>query len=199
MQHRGRISTWKDDKGFGFITPDDRSEKVFVHVSAFVNRQRRPLENNRVIYQLVTDDKGRPQASNVAFAGDRTRAATGPSPFPAIFAACFMLLVVASVLLDWLPLAVLVLYLGASFVAFFTYAWDKSAAMDNGWRTQESTLHLLGLIGGWPGALVAQRWLRHKSAKTSFQTVYWATVVINCAVFAWLFSADGKRVLMTLL
>ena len=68
-----------------------------------------------------------------------------------------------------LPLAVLVIYLVASLVTFFTYAVDKSAAGRDPWRTRESTLHGFALLGGWPGALASQRLLRHKSAKASFQ------------------------------
>ena len=45
---------------------------------------------------------------------------------------------------------------------------------------------LLGLLCGWPGALLAQQWLRHKTAKRSFQLVFWITVVVNMAGFAWM-------------
>lgn len=74
------------------------------------------------------------------------------------------------------------LYLVASIVAFAVYAMDKSAAHKGRWRTRESTLHLLALIGGWPGALMAQKVLRHKTKKNSFQVIYWITVTVNCAV-----------------
>jgi len=74
------------------------------------------------------------------------------------------------------------LYLVASIIAFAVYAIDKSAAHNGRWRTRESTLHLLALIGGWPGALIAQKVLRHKSKKQSFQVIYWITVTVNCTV-----------------
>ncbi|WP_293937380.1 DUF1294 domain-containing protein [Iodobacter sp.] len=76
-------------------------------------------------------------------------------------------------------------YLLMSIVAFIAYAVDKSAAKNNRWRTQESTLHFLGLLGGWPGALLAQWVLRHKSKKAAFMVVFWATVLINCVALAW--------------
>jgi uncharacterized membrane protein YsdA (DUF1294 family) len=60
---------------------------------------------------------------------------------------------------------VIVIYAGASLIAFVAYALDKAAARAGRWRTQESTLHLLALIGGWPGALLAQRQFRHKTAR----------------------------------
>lgn len=75
------------------------------------------------------------------------------------------------------------LYVVASGVTFGVYAFDKTAARAGGWRTKESTLHLLAVIGGWPGAIVAQRLLHHKNRKASFQVVFWVTVVVNIAAF----------------
>ena len=94
-----------------------------------------------------------------------------------------------------LPVAVFGLYAGASVLAYVAYAMDKSAARNGRWRTQESTLHFLGLIGGWPGALLAQHAIHHKSRKEAFQVVFWLTVVLNCAVLGWL-SGGGGAVLM---
>lgn len=79
-------------------------------------------------------------------------------------------------------------YALASVASFGAYAADKSAARARGRRTPESTLLLLGLVGGWPGALLAQRFLRHKTAKTSFQVKFWFTVAANSAAFIWLTS-----------
>ena len=67
-------------------------------------------------------------------------------------------------------------------VTLLVYWHDKSSARDNRWRTSETTLHALALLGGWPAALAAQRFLRHKTAKTSFQVVFVATVLLNCSV-----------------
>ena len=71
--------------------------------------------------------------------------------------------------------------------------------MRNARRTPESTLHLFGLLGGWPGALAAQRLFRHKSSKASFQATYWITVVLNCAALAWLLSPYGAQTLQAML
>jgi uncharacterized membrane protein YsdA (DUF1294 family) len=106
-------------------------------------------------------------------------------------ATLFLLLLTGSALLDKLPFAALALYLGASMVTFIAYWFDKSAARKAQWRTPENTLQLLGLIGGWPGALIAQRVLRHKTRKLSFQIVCWTTVVLNCSVLLWLLSPSG--------
>ncbi|MCC5615692.1 cold shock domain-containing protein [Nostoc sp. CHAB 5836] len=33
--HKGQLIRWKDDRGFGFIQPDDSSQEVFLHITAF--------------------------------------------------------------------------------------------------------------------------------------------------------------------
>ena len=84
-----------------------------------------------------------------------------------------------------LPLGVPALYLALSLAAGVAYGIDKRAAQSGAWRTRESTLHVLALMGGWPGALVAQRVFRHKSRKPSFQLVFCVTVALNCGALAW--------------
>lgn len=76
------------------------------------------------------------------------------------------------------------LYLGASALCFAVYAHDKAAARAGRRRTPESTLLLLGLACGWPGALLAQRCLRHKSSKVAFLRKFWGTVALNVGAFA---------------
>jgi uncharacterized membrane protein YsdA (DUF1294 family) len=105
---------------------------------------------------------------------------------PLAFATIFVAFVAGSAWAGKLPALVLALYLGGSLVAFTVYALDKSAARNGRWRTRESTLHLLGLIGGWPGALIAQQLLRHKSQKRPFQLFFWSTVLLNCSALLYL-------------
>ena len=84
-----------------------------------------------------------------------------------------------------LPLAVPVVYGAASAATVIVYAADKSAARRDDWRTPERTLHLLALVGGWPGALIAQAVFRHKTRKLSFRLVFWITVAANCGALVW--------------
>lgn len=93
------------------------------------------------------------------------------------------------------PLWIAAVYLVASALTFLAYAWDKAAASRGGWRTQESSLHLLSIAGGWPGALVAQQLLRHKSLKQEFRQMFWATVVLNILAFLGLVSPFARSVL----
>jgi uncharacterized membrane protein YsdA (DUF1294 family) len=69
-----------------------------------------------------------------------------------------------------------------SLVAFFAYRSDKRRAEAGEWRIPEATLHSLALLGGWPGAFLAQRAFRHKTSKVSFQCVFWAVVLLHQAV-----------------
>lgn len=88
-------------------------------------------------------------------------------------------------------LYLLALYPVISGITFMAYALDKAAARQRRWRTPESTLHLLSLLGGWPGAWLAQHLLHHKSKKLSFQLVYWLTVIIHCAALGGLIFASS--------
>lgn len=76
-------------------------------------------------------------------------------------------------------------YLTLSAVLFALYGRDKRAARDGLRRAPETTLQLLALLGGWPGALLGQRVYHHKTKKRSFQLVFWSAVVANSAVLAW--------------
>lgn len=81
---------------------------------------------------------------------------------------------------------VLLAYAGLSLFTLLAYALDKSAAVAGRWRTPERTLHALSLAGGWPGALLAQQLLRHKTRKQPFAAVFWLTALANVGGFiAW--------------
>ena len=203
MRFQGRISQWKDDQGFGFITPDDGGERIFLHISAISRGQPRPADGASVSYERVRDERNRPRAAAVRFnratSRQRTAVRAGSKRWPLALAGLFLAVLAAAALAGRLPAMLPVVYGGLSVVAFLAYALDKSAARAGRWRTQENTLHLLALAGGWPGALVAQQQLRHKSAKTSFLVVFWATVLLNCGALAYLLTPAGGLTLRQLL
>ena len=92
--------------------------------------------------------------------------------------------IVGSYFLGYTPLLLPIIYLSLSVLTYVIYAKDKSAAKSKTWRIPEKTLHLLSLCGGWLGAALAQETLRHKTQKTSFQVVFWLTVVANVTGFS---------------
>ncbi len=77
MRYQGRITDWKDDRGFGFITPNGGGAAVFVHISAFEKGQPRPTGNELVTYELGIDEKKGQRAQNVMYVGSRPAAAPG--------------------------------------------------------------------------------------------------------------------------
>ena len=79
-------------------------------------------------------------------------------------------------------------YLAMSFITYLVYAKDKRAAQQKQWRVPESTLHLLSVLGGWVGAMVAQSYLRHKTQKPGFRRTYYLTVILNLAALLYLIS-----------
>jgi len=145
---------------------------------------------------LATDEQGRFKAAAIRFVALRLKkdVSSNRAAWPRkIIGAAFLVLLALAWLSSRMPLAVLLAYAGASLVALILYGADKSAAENNRWRTPESTLHVVALFGGWPGALIAQGVFRHKSTKEEFQTVFWTTVVLNCAALLWLLES-GKAV-----
>jgi uncharacterized membrane protein YsdA (DUF1294 family) len=102
------------------------------------------------------------------------------------FATLFMAVVIGLAARGLVPTAVPVFYAAASVAAAVVYRLDKSAAERQAWRTSERMLHVLAVLGGWPGALVAQQMFRHKSRKLSFRFVFWTTVALNCGALTWL-------------
>ncbi|HAI36376.1 MAG TPA: DUF1294 domain-containing protein [Alcanivorax sp.] len=78
-----------------------------------------------------------------------------------------------------------------SAISFSLYGLDKRSSTRGGWRTSEARLHLIELLGGWPGALLAQRVFRHKTRKMSFLVVFYLATAVNLAVLGWLLFADN--------
>ncbi|MDJ0793544.1 MAG: DUF1294 domain-containing protein [Woeseiaceae bacterium] len=201
MRDNGKIADWNDDKGYGFIAPTRGGSKVFVHIKAFKNRSRRPIVGDKVAYSKGRDETGRSRAIRAVLAGDKLgRDRKRHRAIPAfLFPGLFLVAVGASVAANLTHPWILIVYLAISVLTFIVYAIDKSAAQSGRWRTNEGTLHILALAGGWPGAWIAQQTLRHKSRKVSFRVVFWATVLLNCAGLIWLHTSDGQARLEQLL
>ena len=87
---------------------------------------------------------------------------------------------------QYIPTMLFIFIISLNVLTFFFYLIDKYKAKNGYWRIKESTLHFLSLLGGWPGAAVAQQWLKHKNRKKPFQIRYWLTVVANIAMLTTL-------------
>ena len=108
-----------------------------------------------------------------------------------LLATGFMVSLVAGFAAGRLPGLLPCGYALISSLSIVLYRHDKRAAQGGRPRTRERTLHLVDLLGGWPGGLVAQGHFRHKTRKTSFQVWFWLTAALNCAAVVWLSTIRG--------
>lgn len=185
----GTVTRWEDDRGFGFITLTGGSERFFFHISSYLSAGR-PEQGETVTFVRSSGKDGRPAAVRVRGAGKAAaeiqRAAGVGSLAPVVLlVAAYFIADQVWFLPEWLPW----LYIGASIVTFLVYGLDKLSARTGGERISENVLLFLGLVGGWPGAIIAQLAFRHKTVKRSFRDAFWATVALNIAavvVVVWL-------------
>jgi uncharacterized membrane protein YsdA (DUF1294 family)/cold shock CspA family protein len=191
MTQQGRLTEWNDERGFGFVTPLGGGPRAFVHISRFPGDLRRPMLNDLLNYSISHDGRGRPQADDVSFltpAHAKHEASSSGSLVPVLGVGVFGLVLAAGAILGRVPSPYLGLSAFMSVLLYAMYAADKSAAKAGRWRTSEASLHLVALLGGWPGGLIARHALRHKTIKQPFRFVFWCTVVLNCLVLvaiAW--------------
>lgn len=178
----GTITQWEDSKGFGWV--ESGGKRVFVHIKDFERGQRRPNAGEEIRFIPGLDLKGRACAKRVVFVkagGCCGRVGIGG------WMLLSGLLVLPSLAMLWFPVS---WWMGAgamasaSAITYGIYADDKKRAMAGVWRVPERSLHLAELLGGWPGAFLAQRRLRHKCSKLSYQVVFWIIVVIFQVVAA---------------
>ena len=190
LRGKGKIVVWNDSKGFGFIEPFDGGPRLFIHVSAFSDRRRRPDVSGVVTYTLSTGKNGKPQAVNATLAGAPPRTTRPRSTAPATpmvaTAALFYTALIAAELFARVPALLPLIYIVLGAVTYFAYVIDKSAAERGKRRIPENTLHALSLLGGWPAALIARHRLRHKTRKQPFRFLFWITVAGNLAGLGWI-------------
>ena len=169
----GTIVDWVDDKGYGWVKFGEK--RYFVHIKDFERGQRRPKVGEEVRFIQGIDSRGRNCAKKVRFVKSGGRLGLG------VWLLLLALLAMPLLALLWLPFpwwqgaGAIVL---VSALTYRMYAHDKHRAVTAGWRVPESSLHLAELLGGWPGALLAQRRLRHKCSKGSYQFVFWGIVIL---------------------
>lgn len=190
MRFEGSIKTWNDERGFGFIQPANGGQKIFVHIKSFPAGCGRPASSLKLTFEVEQTAEGKKQAKNVLLLrpiGATAKAKgepTGRWGKASIFALAFFALLYLVVALSWgTPVLLAIGYVVMSLTCGLFYAHDKVAAKENEWRTPEGMLLLLGLVGGWPGAIVAQQRLRHKTRKVSFRVAFWLTVLVNIGAF----------------
>ena len=66
---KGVLKTWKEDRGFGFIKPDDGGKDIFIHISSLKGVSRRPITGDVIYYQIAKDNRGKYKAVNAQIEG----------------------------------------------------------------------------------------------------------------------------------
>lgn len=190
---KGKVIEWYDPKGYGFISTLSHDKKVFIHISMVQNNGLRPRLNDEIKFEISTDSKGRLSAKNAVILNRTSRVLTGN------FACFFLVLVCVSPVVFKSLLFLIPLYFSLSFFTYLMFARDKQAAKNNNWRTPENTLHLLSFMGGWPGALLAQNRLHHKTKKQPFKSILWLMIALNIIVFIWILTPTGSESIKALI
>lgn len=204
MRDQGRLVEWFDDKGYGFIQPNDGlKERVFLHIKDFAQKGPRPIVGCALEYVVQLDGQGRYKAKQVTYLKAtqtvhaktnqvnhnklKARKASSLQPMQII---CIVYIVVLAILSisGWLNGMVLLFTSIINVMTYWFYSQDKEAAQFNRRRVPENTLHILAFLGGWPAAWLAQQRLRHKTQKQPFRNIYFCTILFNILLILWLIS-----------
>lgn len=73
IRGQGKLTKWKDDKGYGFIKPNNGNQEIFLHISSLKNASRRPKVGDTIMYELVTEKNGKLRADKASIQGVKPR------------------------------------------------------------------------------------------------------------------------------
>lgn len=168
-----RIIEWNLEKGYGFLQVG--TGRIFLHRRDFAEHHKRPAVGDVVCFTLGQDARGRTCARNAVHVNDGGRITS----VKVMVLACLLVLPAVALYrqdagVRWVA-AVVVVVMGLT--SYFCYVADKRRARERKWRLSEAKLHLTALLGGWPGAFLAQQRLRHKISKADFQVIFWMIVL----------------------
>ncbi|WP_367846405.1 DUF1294 domain-containing protein [Rhodoferax sp. WC2427] len=197
MKKKGKIHQWNTTRGMGLIRSPRTGHDIFFHIKDY-RGSTAPREGETVWFDEVTSRHSRPRAIEVSTVSgnadvhsNRPRRYIGRRSNTRSFVLLLFLWVVLGAWGVWsyrLPLWLMAAVLAVNVLTVLLYARDPQGTRNRGWRPSESLLHLLSLLGGWPGAGLAQTILRYRSHKPSFATRYWGTVALHFAMLlGWLF------------
>ena len=200
MRDQGRLVEWFDDKGYGFIQPNDASkDRVFLHIKDFARQGPRPIIGCALEYTVLLDGDGRFRAQQVMYLKASQTQKILPKPknvnvqqqkLKPMQIACvgYILALAVFTLLGLLSGMVLLFISIINALTYWMYAQDKEAALLGNRRVPEQTLHVLSFLGGWPTAWLAQEKMRHKTQKQPFRKIYFCTIALNILLILWLIS-----------
>jgi uncharacterized membrane protein YsdA (DUF1294 family)/cold shock CspA family protein len=194
---KGTLVMWNDLKGFGFVRPDEadgEQDDHFIHISAFKKGMVRRPEVGDAVRFRPADATDRKRAAFAVVEGvEQEPPAAEPkrftlTPKPRSWTTNLLILIP-------LALSSYLLWRAKNPIPFFSYGVfslltiiiygaDKTHAAIRTWRVPEIYLHILELMGGWPGALIAESALRHKTRKSLYKAVLHAIIAVHLAGWA---------------
>lgn len=205
MRDQGRLVEWFDDKGYGFIQPNDGvKDRVFLHIKDFAQKGPRPIVGCALEYVVQLDGQGRYKAKQVKYLkatqmakvtsqqaakAKQLHAAKQAKLQPMQILCAVYIIALAILTISGLLNGMFILFVSIiNVMTYWFYAQDKEAAQSNQRRVPENTLHILAFLGGWPAAWLAQQRLRHKTQKQPFKKIYLCTIFFNILLILWLIS-----------
>ncbi|QNT60126.1 DUF1294 domain-containing protein [Neisseria musculi] len=191
----GEIISWDNEKGYGFIRTAQQ-QSLFFHISAFHYTSQRPQTGQQVSFYCNRPAGSEPQKALKVVLSGHEAALFSDRPYDyhevnlnmrkllyyGLSGALYLLAV------NYYSTKLAVFYLLSSAAAFWLYRSDKQTAVTQTGKTgylgrvPEKKLHQIGLIGGWPGALLARSIFNHKTGKASFIRVFWLVAATNIAI-----------------
>jgi uncharacterized membrane protein YsdA (DUF1294 family)/cold shock CspA family protein len=211
MQLTGKVVFWRDDKGFGFVVCDQTQQKLFFHIRDHAGTEGRPQMGDTLQFSVKQDKQGRDIAAPWQFVTAKTTTSAPPpkaavnsdsisiqyaNQIALLFRISFLIAVIIALLFGRLLYILPLLYLEASLFTYWLYKTDKEAAIArHGNRLTEESLQLFSLIGGWPGAYIAQQQLAHKRSKLPFRREFGFVIAGNTLLLIWLLSPWGEQFL----
>ena len=200
MRDQGRLVEWFDDKGYGFIQPNDSSkDRVFLHIKDFARQGPRPITGCALEYVVQLDGQGRYKAKQVTYlkaSQTQKKSHQQPKPQknksannlqPMQIACVTYIVIIALMTISGVLNSMVLLFISIiNALTYWMYAQDKEAAQSGNRRVPENTLHTLAFLGGWPAAWLAQQRLRHKTQKQPFRKIYFCTIAFHILLICWL-------------
>lgn len=197
----GTITSWDDAKGYGFIRFGNQAQNLFFHISAFHYATSRPKVGQCVSFYCKRPVRGEKQrAAKVVLCGDETslfddfpsdynRACLTSANMPKFLTNSLIGIAFIALVASYSKIAALA-YLVLSAASYLMYKFDKQIAQtprkkkadEYQDRIPEKNLHIVDLLGGWPGALISRALYNHKTSKVSFVRIFRLTVAINIAI-----------------
>ena len=185
MAITGTVTEWNEHKGYGYISVNEQPIKIVFHISDFSGHSMRPQVSENVVFSLTKDPNGNLRAIDIK------------RPivfnFPIALSIWFASMVVGSIYVLNYPVIVIDYLVLISGFTYLLYAVDKSISAREDWQVPEVLFHLFCLAGGWPGAILAQSFLRYKPTSVSYTPIFWTMLVANITLFAWSLTGEGKE------